>query len=136
MIFVIPAVFVASCVFSHLRRGVFFFEDMSKYNGNVTIGGVALSELTLDSNNRKKNATILKAGYTVAKRRFELLVKETENTNQTRKKKKKKKKKFLPDVCAVFHSVRGAGGGSVVACGFQFGADESVVAASFYAGTC
>ena len=40
----------------------------------VQIGGVDISTMVLDPSNRKKNATILKAGYTAAKRRFEIAV--------------------------------------------------------------
>ena len=38
------------------------------------IGGVNLQSLTLDASNRKKNAAILAAGYSVGKRRFEIAI--------------------------------------------------------------
>jgi len=43
------------------------------YSSEVKIGGVELSQLKLDASNRKHNASVLKAGYTPAKRRFEIL---------------------------------------------------------------
>merc|ERR1711991_243343 len=42
------------------------------YRSAVSIGGVELSELKLDQANRKRNASVLKAGYTAGKRRFEI----------------------------------------------------------------
>ncbi len=50
-------------------------------SSKVQIGGVDLSTMVLDASNRKKNASILKAGYTPMKRRFEIAVSFEKDSN-------------------------------------------------------